>query len=70
MSNFEKSITSLAEGSRMRPLFIPPDVVDFLSFILTPKELSHKADHADFIRNEVLREIRRTIHYAQERGGY
>lgn len=70
MDRMRKSITKLDQGSRMTPLLIPPDTMEFLSVILRPKRLHCDSSIGEFIRNETLREIREKIQDAQARGGY
>ena len=70
MDKFERSLTRMKEGSKMRPLVLSPDVLNFLDYILKPKRLPHDASLADFVRNETLREVSEIIYNAHARGGY
>lgn len=47
-----------------------PDMMEFLEFLTRPADLDYKACQADFIRNEVLRDLRRKIWVVEGRGCY
>jgi len=42
---------------KAKPVVFPREVLSFLETILKPADLKHTSSQADFIRNEVLREI-------------
>jgi len=56
--------------SKRTPLNLDPNVMTFLMTITQPKQLNHDASLADFIRNNVLEEIRRKIAYAENKNSY
>lgn len=47
-----------------------PEIIEFLDTITEPADLDHTASLADFIRNNVLEEIRGKIHNAYNRRSY
>lgn len=60
----------MKSGKKGRPINIPQATMDFLMIITAPKQLSHKAEHADFIKNAVLAELRETIIECDRRGSF
>jgi len=66
-----KSVSGIKNpDSKARPLNMSPDCLDFLEIILQPAELKHSASNADFIRNNVLDEVRRKVQYAYNKRTY
>lgn len=47
-----------------------PDCFNFLEAVLAPAILDHRASIADFIRNNVLEEIRRKVNNAYNKRSY
>jgi hypothetical protein len=58
------------DTKKSRPLNIPQATMEFLEILLAPAQLSHKADHADFIRNAVLADLLTSIRRCDQKGGY
>jgi len=52
------------------PIVISPDVLKFLEIITQPADLKYTASHADFIRNNVLGEVRRKVLNAYNKNCY
>jgi len=59
-----------ALSGKKQGLYFPPDIEKFLLKITSPESLNHRASLADFIRNNVLEDIRNRIKHAQEKGSY
>jgi len=57
----DKTLTTRTDVKKGRPLNIPRETIEFLQLILNPEPLKHDASHADFIKNEVKRELWATI---------
>jgi hypothetical protein len=54
-------------GTKQPEIYFTPTAFDFLMAITKPADLKHDAPLADFIRNNVLTEIRNKIKYEQTR---
>lgn len=65
-----KALSGKKVTTRGRLLSIPPATMDFLMTITEPAQLDHNATHADFIRNNVLKEIRDKVIVCDQRGSY
>lgn len=66
----KNSMARMGTETKKRPLNMSPDCLKFLETILHPVELKHDAPLADFIRNNVLEEIRRKVHTAYGKLSY
>lgn len=70
MSDAIKRSVRKQQAGKGRPLNMTPNTAHFLDIILTPSDLDHTASLAEFIRNEVLREISNKIKTCDQRGSY
>lgn len=70
MTDALRRSTMRTSSGKNRPLNIPQATMDFLMILTEPAQLRHTAEHADFIKNAVLADLRLKIITCDARGGY
>jgi len=70
LKKLQRSMAGVEDKSRRTPINLDPYIMKFLMTITHPPELKHDASLADFIRNNVLEEIRRKIIHAEDKNSY
>lgn len=69
-SKLNESLTRMGGNSKRRVVVLDDAIMKFLMIITQPADLNHDAPHADFIRNNVLEEVRRKIINAENSRSY